>query len=91
MKLLRNTRSKIIKNKNGENFPQLEITELVLFPCNIVNNHYEPNSRVLQTFVPNTPFGILPKNLIQNFLIQNLYILKFGLSVNHNYKPLDRS
>ena len=30
MKLLRSTRSKITKDKNGENVPHLEITEVVL-------------------------------------------------------------
>ena len=33
--------------------PYLEITELVLIHCNIVNNSYKEKSRVLYTFVPN--------------------------------------
>ena len=28
------------KNKNGENIPHLEITEVVSIHCNIVNNDY---------------------------------------------------
>ena len=40
MKLLRSTESKITKDKNGENVPHLEITELVLAHCNLVNNDY---------------------------------------------------
>ena len=32
--------SKIAKNKNGKNVPRLEITEVVLVYCNIVNNNY---------------------------------------------------
>ena len=47
MKLLENTKTKITKNKNGENMPHLEITEVVLVHCNIVNNNYEQKSRVL--------------------------------------------
>ena len=35
------TESKITKNKNGENVPHLEITELVLVHCNLVNNDYQ--------------------------------------------------
>ena len=31
---------KIAKNENGETVPYLEITELVLAHCNIVNNDY---------------------------------------------------
>ena len=43
MKLLGSTESKISKDKNGENVPHLEIVELVLIHCNLVNNNYEPN------------------------------------------------
>ena len=38
MKLLGSTKSKITKDKNGENAPHLEITEVVLVHCNMVNN-----------------------------------------------------
>ena len=46
IKLLRSNKSKIIKGENGENVPYLEITEVVLVHCNIVNNNYQQNSRV---------------------------------------------
>ena len=52
MKLLGSTKSKITKDKNGENVPYLEITEVVLVHCNIIKNNYQQNSRVLYTFVP---------------------------------------
>ena len=57
MKLLGSTKSKIRKDKNGENVPYLEIIEVVLVHCNIVNNNYQQNSRVLYTIVPNKLFG----------------------------------
>ena len=38
MKLLGNTKSKITKNKNGKNVPNLEITEVELINCNIAPN-----------------------------------------------------
>ena len=41
MKLLGSTENKITKDKNGENVPHLEITEVVLVHCNIVNNDYQ--------------------------------------------------
>ena len=48
--------------------PHLEITEVVLVHCNIFNNDYEQDSRVVYTFAPNKPFGSLleisPKNHI---------------------------
>ena len=39
--------------------PRIEITEVVLVHCNIVNNDYQQDSRVLHTFVPNKSFGSL--------------------------------
>ena len=66
MKLLGSTNSKITKDKNGENVPHLEIVEVVLVHCNLVNNDYQQNSRIFYTFVPNKTFGslleILPPN-----------------------------
>ena len=53
MKSLGSTKSKISKDENGENVPHLEITEVVLIHCNIVNNNYQQDPRVLCTFVPN--------------------------------------
>ena len=37
MKLLQSTENKITKDKDGENVPDLEITEVVLVHYNIVN------------------------------------------------------
>ena len=59
MTLLGSTENKITKDKNGENIPHLEITEVVLVHCNIVNNEYQQDTRVLYTFVPNKPIGSL--------------------------------
>ena len=57
MKLLGSTKSKITKDKNGENVPHLGISEVLLVHCNIVNNDYQQGSRVLYTFISNKPFG----------------------------------
>ena len=59
MKILGSTKNKITKDKNGENLPHLEITEVVLVHCNMVNNNYQQDSRVLYNFVPNKSFGNL--------------------------------
>ena len=68
MKLLGSTRSKITKDENSEDVPHLEISEVVLIHCNIVNNDYQQDSRVLYTFVPKKSFGqlldISPKKFI---------------------------
>ena len=53
MKLLGGTENRITKNKNGENAPHLEITEVVLVHYKIFNNNYQQDLRVLYTFVTN--------------------------------------
>ena len=40
MKLLGSTENKISKDKNGENVPHLEITEVVLVHCNKIQEYY---------------------------------------------------
>ena len=47
MKLLGSTKSKIIEDENGKSVPHLEITEVILIHCNIANNDYQQDSRVL--------------------------------------------
>ena len=74
MKLLGSTKNKIIKDKNGENVPHLEITEVVLVHCNIVNNIYQYDSRVLYTFVPNKPFG----RLLEISLTNDIFLKTFN-------------
>ena len=81
MKLLGITKSKITKDENGETVPHLENTEIVLIYCNIINNDYQQDSRVLYTFVANKLFGQLPDISTKKFmffkrLTQNFYISK---------------
>ena len=68
MKLLERTENKITKDKNGENVQHLEITEVVLVHCNIFNNGYWQDSRVLYTFLPNKPFGSLIEISLKNHI-----------------------
>ena len=49
MKLLGSTKNKTTKDEN--NVPHLEITEVVLGYCDIVNNDYKNNSRVLYIYI----------------------------------------
>ena len=87
MKLLGSIKSKITKDENGENMPYLEITEVVLVHCNIFNNNYQHDSRVLYAFVPNKSLGqlldISPNNFIflKKHLIQNFHTLKYGILI----------
>ena len=59
MKLFGSIKSKITKVRSGENVSDLEITEVVLVHCNIINNDYQQDSRVLYTFAPSKSFGQL--------------------------------
>ena len=72
MKFLRSTKSKTNKNKN-ENVSHLEITEVVLINCNIVNNDYQHDSRILYTFIPNKSFGQLLDASPKNFIFLNTF------------------
>ena len=49
MKLLGRTKSKITKYENGEDVSHLEISEVVLIQCNIVNNHYQPDLKSISS------------------------------------------
>ena len=57
MKLLGSTKNQITKDKNGENVSHLEIVEVVLDHCNIVDKDYQQDWRALCRFVPNKLFG----------------------------------
>ena len=68
MKLLGNTKSKINKDKNGENMAHLEIAGVVLIQSNIVNNKNLQDSRLLYTFVPNKSFVQLSEISLRKFI-----------------------
>ena len=74
MKLLGSTENKTTKDKNSENVPHLEITEVVLVHCNIDNNDYQQDSRVLYTFVPNKLFG----SLLETSPINHIFLKTFN-------------
>ena len=80
-KLFGSAENKINKDKNGENVPQFKITEVVLVHCNIVNNDYQQDSRVLYTFVPNKPFG----SLLDSSPANHIFLKTF----NSEYKEID--
>ena len=50
MKLLGSTKSKIIKGENDENVPRLQITEVVLILCDIVNHDYQKDSSLIYIY-----------------------------------------
>ena len=86
MKLLGSTKNKIIKNKNGENLLYFEITEVVLVHCDIVNNDYQQDSRVLYIyFAPNKPFG----GLLEISPTNHIFLKKFSSEYDSISQPLE--
>ena len=77
MKVLGSTENKITNEKNDENVPHLEINEVVLVHCNIVNNDYQQSLRVLYTFVPNKRFGSLLEIALTNFIFLKTFNSEF--------------
>ena len=93
MKLLGSVKNKITKDKNGENVPHLEITEVVLVRCHVVNNDYQQDSRVLYTFVPNKPFGSLLEIYPTNHIFLKTFNSEYGeikvWFTDQNSEPLE--
>ena len=93
MKSLGSTGNKITKDKNGENVPHLEITEVVLVHCNMVNNDYQHDSRVLYTFIPNKSFGSLLDISSSNHIVLKTFNSEYDEIIvwftDQNRKPLE--
>ena len=68
-------------------------TNKCLLGCNIVNNDYQQDSRVLYTFVPNKPFGSLleisPTNHIFSKTFNSEYDKIKVCFTDQNSKPLE--
>ena len=78
MTLLRSTKGNTAKDKNGETMSHLEINEVVLVHCNIVNNDYQQDPRVLCTFVGNKSFGQLLDILLKNYKFLKTFNSEFS-------------
>ena len=93
MKLLGSSKSKITKDKNGENMPHLQIAEVVLVHCNFVNNNCQHDSRVLYTFIPNKLSGQLLDISTKNFIFLKIFNSECSYIelcfTDQTYKPLE--
>ena len=93
MKLLGSTENNITKDKNSKNVPHLEIIEVVLVHCYIVNNDYQQDSRVLYKFVPNKPFGSLLESSPTNHIILKIFNSEYDEIIvwftDQNGQPLE--
>ena len=93
MKLLGSTENKITNDKNDDNVPHLEIEKVVLVHCNIVNNDYQQDSRVLYTFNPNKLFGSLLENSPTNHIFLKTFNSEYDEIIvwftDQNSQPLE--
>ena len=91
--MLGSTKSRVTKNRAGENFPHLEIIEAVLVQNNIVNDNYKRSSRVLYILVPNQPFGQLLDICPKNFIVLKTFDSEFSYIevwfTDQSFKPQD--
>ena len=67
----------INSSRNGELVPEMEITEVVLVHCSLVNNNYQRDSRILHTFVPDKSFGQLLNISPAEFIWLNTFKSEF--------------
>ena len=58
--------------------PHLEITQVVLIHCNIVNSNYQQDSRVLYPFVPNKSFSQLLDISSKKFIFFKIFNSKYS-------------
>ena len=81
------------KNKDGEIVPRLEVVEVVLVQCNLVNSNYQQASKVLFTFAPNKQFGqlitITPQSLTMLKTTNAEFSFTEILFIDQNNRPLE--
>ena len=82
MKLLGSTKKLIDKTKNRENVPSLEVVEVVLVQCNLVDNQCQHKTEVLYTFTPNKSYASEFYEIIITFKDQSGRLLKIENKVN---------
>ena len=77
MKLFGTTKKLINKTKNEENVPSLEVLEVVLVQCNLVDNQHQQKSEILYTFTPNKSYAYLLNVEQSNLVLLKTYNVEF--------------
>ena len=79
-------------DKNSQNIPELDQVDSALLHCNIVQNDYLQNSKLLYTFVPDKTFGkllsIQPTVLIQSKTNDSIFDYTVIYFTDQNNNPL---
>ena len=78
---------------NATDVPHLEITEVILVHCSLVNNDYLHDSRILYTFALNKPFGCLSEISPTNHIFLKIFNSEFQeikiWLIDQTSKPLE--
>ena len=73
MKLFGSTKKLIEKTKNVEYVSSLEVVEILLVQCNLIDNQYQQKSEVLYTFTGNKFYAYLLNVEASNLALLNTY------------------
>ena len=93
MKLFGSTKKLIDKTKNGENAPSLEVVEVDLVQCTLVDNKYQQKPEVSYFSTPNNSYGYLLNVEPSNLVFLKTYITEFDEIIitftDQNSTPLE--
>ena len=93
MKLFRRRKKLIDKTNNREKVPNLEVVEVVLVQCNLVDNQHQQNSEGLYTFMPNKSYAYLLNVEPSNLMFLKTYNTDFDEIIvtlaDQNGRPLE--
>ena len=77
IKLFGSAKKLIEKTKNGESVSSLEVVEIVLVQCSLVDNQYQQKSEVLYTFIASKFYAYLLNVESSNLVFLRTYNTKF--------------
>ena len=83
----------IVRTNNGENAPSLEVVEVFLVQCNLVDNEYQQKSEILYTLTPNKSYTYLLHVQASNSVFVKRYNTDFDETIitftDQNGRPLE--
>ena len=83
----------IVRTNNGENAPSLEVVEVFLVQCNLVDNEYQQKSEILYTLMPNKSYTYLLHVQASNSVFVKRYNTDFDETIitftDQNGRPLE--
>ena len=77
MELFGSTKKLIDKTNNGENVAILEVVEVVLVQCNLIDNQYQQKFEVSYTFTTNKSYSFLLNLESSNLVFLKTYNVEF--------------